>query len=388
MLEIFLYIFGGALIGMTASFIPGLDNSVISMLILSFGFLSGVPAAVFTVSLAIAFSLFEFIAANIFEIGDDITSLSIGNKFESENLKSIAKIVSMGALISLFLSFPLIFIFQNVYAKINATVKSSLTVILSAVILYTIFSEKNLSRKIFAAFIFVLTGIFGIMIQKSGFLPSSFLLMPVFIGLYGFSSIIARKHHERSITFPLSLKEKIRISAISFGTALFAMFIPSMKRSHVSALAFGLGKFDQNETVLLALSIISMSFLTISIVALSANSIRSNLAYDVYEIVELNFNTILLILGSFIIAATFSIAILLKLVNHLEKIVLRINEKYLKIFGFVCGSILILYFTSWKGALLAVVATLIGILSIKLRVRSAHLMGLLLVPTLLRLIGF
>jgi TctA family transporter len=186
----------------------------------------------------------------------------------------------------------------------------------------------------------------------------------------------------------VSLKEKIKISLISFGTTLFAIFIPSMKRSQTSAITLGLGKIDQNETVLLALSIISTSFLIISIIALSSNSIRSILAYDISEITEMNFNQVLIILGSFILAAVFSIFLLLNLTKFLDKIVFKVNKKYLKIFGFVCGSILILYFTSWKGALLAVVATSIGILSIKLRVRSAHLMGILLVPTLLRLVGF
>ena len=161
-----------------------------------------------------------------------------------------------------------------------------------------------------------------------------------------------------------------------------------MKRSHTSAIVMGVGKLDQNETVLLALSIVSTSFLVISLVALSSNSVRSILAYDVSEIAELDFNQILLILGSFVLAAVLSIVLLLGSVRHLEKIVLKINKRYLKIFGFVCGSILILYFTSWKGALLAAVATSIGILSIKLRLRSAHLMGVLLVPTLLRLAGF
>ena len=103
---------------------------------------------------------------------------------------------------------------------------------------------------------------------------------------------------------------------------------------------------------------------------------------------QLNYNQILLILGSLVVAAVVSIFLLLNSMKFLNKIVSRISKKYLKTFGLVCGSILILYFTSWKGALLAVVAASIGILSIKLKVRSVHLMGVLLVPTLLRLVGF
>jgi TctA family transporter len=386
MLDFFLYIISGVFVGIAASFVPGLFYSEISLLF--FGFVSGINAAIFISSSAIAFSLFEFISTNIFEIGDDITSLALDTKIHMENLSRIAKTVSSGTIVSLLFSLPLIFIFQNLFSQIHSTIQSSLLVILTAIILYTILSERTFARKIFAAFIFILTGIFGILVQNTGFLPANLLLMPIFIGLYGFSSIIARKHSEKNIVFPVSLKEKIKISLISFGTTLFAIFIPSMKRSQTSAITLGLGKIDQNETVLLALSIISTSFLIISIIALSSNSIRSILAYDISELTEMNFNQVLIILGSFILAAVFSIFLLLNLTKFLDKIVFKVNKKYLKIFGFVCGSILILYFTSWKGALLAVVATSIGILSIKLRVRSAHLMGILLVPTLLRLVGF
>ena len=385
MLEFFIYIFLGVIVGIAASFVPGLYYSEISLIF--FGFLTGINAAIFIACSAIAFSLFEFVTTNIFEIGDDITSFALETKFQIENLSRIAKTVSLGTLISIFLSIPLIFIFQNLFSQINSTIKSSLLVILSAIILYTILSERTFAKKIFASFIFIITGIFGIIVQESGFLPSNLLLMPIFIGFFGFSSF-ARKHFEKRIIFPVSLKDKIKISLISFGTTLFAIFIPSMKRSQTSAIALALGKIDQNETVLLALSIISTSFLIVSLVALSSNSIRSILAYDISEIAELNFNQVLLILGSFIIAAVVSIVFLLNSVKFLDRIVLKINKKYLKVFGLICGSVLILYFTSWKGALLAIVATAIGTLSIKLKIRSAHLMGVLLVPTLFRLAGF
>jgi len=384
--EIIVYTFSGVFVGIAASFVPGLFYSELGLLF--FGFLSGIQAAIFIASSAVAFSIFEFVTTNIFEIGDDITSLSIGNKFEMENLSRIARTVSLGAIISLFLSIPLVFVFQDLFSIVQTTVKSSLLVILVAIILYTIVSETTFPRKIFAVLIFSMTGIFGITIQKSGFLPSNLLLMPVFIGMFGFSSIIARKHTPKNVVLPISLKEKIRVSLIAFGTSLFAIFIPSMKRSQTSAITLGLGKFDQSETVLFALSIISISFLIVSLIALSSNSVRSTLAYDISEISEgLSFNQVLILLGSFILATICSIAILLNFVKILDKIVPHINEKYLKTFGFLCGCLLIIYFTNWKGALLAVTATSIGTLAIKLKIRSAHLMGVLLVPTLLRLAG-
>lgn len=387
MIELFLYIFAGTIVGICVSFVPGLFYSEISLLL--FGLLSGIESAVFIASSAIAFSIFEFVSTNIFEIGDDITSFSIGVKFESENLKRIAKTVSLGTLIGFFLSLPLLFVFQPLYSVLNPMIKPALLVILIIVIFYTIVIEKGFARKIFAAFIFVGTGIFGALVSNSGFLPSDLLLMPVFIGLFGFSSIIARKHFEQQIVFQLSTVEKIKVSAISFFATLVGIFIPSMKRSQISAIVFDAGKFDQSETVLLALSIISTSFLILSIIALSVNSIRSTLSYSIMNTVEeINYNQVLIVLGSLVLAAAFSIIFLLGIINHLEKIVGRISKKYLKFFGIGCGIALITYFTFWKGLLLAAIATTIGILAIKLKVRSAHLMGVLLVPTLLRLAGF
>jgi TctA family transporter len=74
---------------------------------------------------------------------------------------------------------------------------------------------------------------------------------------------------------------------------------------------------------------------------------------------------------------------MLALSKPLSKNLNRINRKYMKAFGFCLGCALIVCFTGWQGVLLASVSTCIGLLSKRLKIRSTHLMGVLILPSIL-----
>jgi len=49
----------------------------------------------------------------------------------------------------------------------------------------------------FAAIIFGLSGLLGLIIKNSGIVNSDYLLLPVFIGFYGFGSLLAKRQEKR-----------------------------------------------------------------------------------------------------------------------------------------------------------------------------------------------
>jgi TctA family transporter len=182
----------------------------------------------------------------------------------------------------------------------------------------------------------------------------------------------------------MTLAEKIRAAAIGFITTLFASMIPGMKRGQTSAVALQISSTTRNEEVLFMLSLVSLAFVTLSIFALgSAGKVRSTLAYDINDVMgNIYFSQTSLFAGSVAISACMSACVLIFLAKPVGRIFSKINKKYLNAFGFCIGMLLIIIFTGINGVLLTFTATSIGLLSSRMKVRSAHLMGVLLLPSI------
>jgi TctA family transporter len=74
---------------------------------------------------------------------------------------------------------------------------------------------------------------------------------------------------------------------------------------------------------------------------------------------------------------------LILLSKHLRIVLLKVNRKYLEIAGFCIGVAVVINFTGFYGILISFTATSISILSSRFRVRSTHLMGVLLVSSIM-----
>jgi putative membrane protein len=248
-----------------------------------------------------------------------------------------------------------------------------------------IWSERGIKKKLFAATVFCLSGFVGLLVKNSGLISSDYLLLPIFIGLYGFSSLIYKKHGEPHPMQEINLTKKIKIVAVAFVTSVFASLLPGMKRGQTSALALRLGDASKREEVLFILSAVSLAFTTLSVFVLSSiGKIRSTLAYDIHDIMgNIYFSQTTLFLGSIVVSACVSVCLLFAFAKPMGKAFSMINKKYLEAFGFLVCGFLIINFTGAYGVMLAFTTTCIGVLSSCLRVRSTHLMGVLLLPTII-----
>lgn len=357
------------------------------MVLIAYGIISSdYYLTVTVVAIEISSSFFEFMSPMIFGIGNEATALAINSMagLTEENFKRGLRIVISGGLIGILISLPLLFFAENIYPVVYNSLKPLVGWVLLFLCVYMVWIEKDWKKKIFAATIFCLSGMFGLLVKNSGLVPSEYLLLPVFIGLYGFSSIISKKQERIDLIQDIAWTEKTRAVAIAFITSVFASLIPGMKRSQTSTLALQIGDVSKREEVLFMLPMISLAFVTLSIFVLgSAGKIRSDLAYDIQEVMgELYFSQTLLLTGTVAVSACISVCLLILLAKPIGRFFSKINKKYLKIFGFCVGSLLIINFTGIYGVLLAFTATCIGILSSRLGIRSTHLMGVLLLPSI------
>lgn len=381
----------GICLGFLSALIPGFSSNNLSMLLITYGLISSnYLLAVTDVALEISNSFFGFLLPIIAGIGNEDTALivdSVYARMSEESFRHEMNIIISGGLVGIIISLPLLFFAEKIYPIVYSSLNPILGWILSMLCIYMIWIERRW-KKFFALIIFCLSGLLGLLVKNSGLIPTEYLLVPIFIGLYGFSSIISKKYEKIEAINEIGMMEKVRLISIVFLSSMFASLISGMKRGQASALALQLGNITQREEVLFILPAISLAFATLSIFVLfSIGKVRSTLAYDVQEIMgEIYFPQTVLFVGVIAVSACISAFVLILLAKPLGKILSKMNSKYLKILGFCIGCLLIINFTGIRGMLLAFTATCIGILSSRFHVRSTHLMGVLLLPSIVSMI--
>ncbi len=383
-----LFILIGVGLGLLSGFIPGFNSNNLSLILITYGIISSnYYLAVTIVAIEISFSFFEFLSPMIFGIGSEATSLAIGSvpdNMTKESFRHGMHIVASGGIIGVLISLPLFFFAEKIYPLVYTSLKPLVGWILLLLCIYMIWIERNWKKRAFALVIFSLSGLLGLLVKNSGLIGSDYLLMPIFIGLYGFSSLISKRHEIVDSIKDIGWSYKIRAITVGFITSMFASMISGMKRGQTSALALQAGGIFKHEQVLFILPMISLAFITLSIFVLgSTGNVRSNLAYDIQEVVpEPYFSETALFVGAIAISACMSAGILILLARPIGVLLSRIHGRYLKIFGFFICMLLIVKFTGINGVLLAFTTTCIGILSSRLGTRSTHMMGVLLLPSI------
>jgi len=388
----------GVALGIAAGFIPGFSSNNLAMLFITYGLISSdYYLAVAVVAINISSSFFQYLSPMIFGLGNEDTSLAIDSlarptidPVTMESFKRGMRTVVSGGLTGVLVSLPLLFLAEKIYPVVYSSLSPLAGWLLLFVCIYMVWIERNWRKKISAVVVFILSGMLGLLVKNSGLISPDYLLLPIFIGLYGFSSLISKNRGRKEVELvqDLTWPEKARAAAIAFITSVFGSMMSGMKSSQTSALALQVGGISRRDEVLFVLPMISLAFMTLSVLVLgSTGKIRSNLTYDIYDIMgNLHFSQTVLFVGCVAVAACMSACILMLLAKPIGKFLSKVSGKYLKILGFCIGAMLIINFTGVYGVLLAAVATCIGVLSSRLGTRSTHLMAVLLLPSIVAMI--
>jgi TctA family transporter len=237
-------------------------------------------------------------------------------------------------------------------------------------------------------------GMLGIAVGNGPLLPAEYTLLPVFVGMYGISSIVSGWNggHERKEGFvrELPLPEKLRIAFIAFVSAGFASLVTGVKKGQASAIAMRIGALYGREKVLFALPAVALAFNTMSIFVLgSAGTIRSSLSADVYDAMgAIGADQALLFAGVIAISACAASALMTAMARPLGALVTKTGNggsgKGMMIVGLAAALVLIFAFTGVTGLLVAATSACVGLFAKRLRVRSVHMMAVLLLPSILR----
>lgn len=445
---ILLFAIFGVILGTITGLIPGLHVNAVSLILLSLTttivsktqFISDLTTESFMLILIsiiiigtlIAHTFVDFIPSTFFGAPEEDTALSVlpshdlllkGKGYEAIFLSVYG---SFGAIILCFIIvIPLRFILGepvNLYPLLTKYMAYILLIISFLLIVsehkklrYPHKTEKGIEFSIstfsrtagvlFAAFLFFLSGIFGIIIfeikTSSPFGWPSTFLFPALSGLFGLATLLYSlqtnpKIPKQTIAEPIFSKKdttgSIIVGSIS---GLFVGFLPGVSSGTATVLGT-LFKKEQKDTksIIVMLGSINTSNAFFCLIALFLILRQRNGATVVInQLIPIQEWTgvfpplaLIYLLIGVLIAATISYFIALFLGKFLAVRIHKINYRKLVIFISVFIIWMVFAFTGLLGLLILGVATSIGLIAPFYGIRRSHAMGVLLLPIIIILL--
>jgi len=400
MLEyVFLALIGCA-IGVVTGLIPGLHINTVAVLgfglYLSLG-LDPIQFVTILTAASVAHAFLDFIPAIFLGAPEEDTALSIlpahrlfvqGRALEAVKLTALGSLLGLGT--SILLLAPAFYVIPWVYH----TSRSFIAYILIVAVIFLVLNEKKASRIKWAALIFLLSGWLGVLVlNHQKILSTTDVLFPVFAGLFGLSTLIDSLK-SKALSIPQEEYIKVNVERRFLGSGFLGTLcgaligvLPAISPSQLGALVSERARLDA-KNFLVFLSAINTSDAVYSLIALfTIQNPRSGVGVIVGKVLEVDFDTVLLLIGVMAFSAFFATVLHIEAGRRMARFVGKINYRKLCMGSLLTIISLIAFFTGPFGLALAILCTILGTLPILSGVSRTHLMGVLLLPTILFFLG-
>lgn len=389
----------GVIIGTITGVTPGIHINLVSAILLALsGSLIGIPPiilVVFLVSIAITHTFVDFIPSIFLGAPDEDNFLSIlpGHEMLIKGKAHEAVILtlygSISALLLIIFFTPLFIFFLPTIYNYAERIMPFILILLS---IFLIVFEK--SNKLIALIFFILSGFLGLATLS---LPLKESLLSLFTGLFGISSLITSIAKKQT----LPKQEKIKLLEVQPGKkayfkAMFASLIGSPLCSFLPGLGSGqaavigsevVGNIERKDFLILLGSIntlvTGLSFVTLYTIGKA----RTGIAATVGTMLNLNLDFLIIITLAIILSGILSFFITLLVSKYFSIIISKVNYSKLSIVIVLLLSLLVLALSGILGLLLMLVSTFLGLACIYAGVRRTHLMGSLLLPSIVLFLG-
>jgi putative membrane protein len=390
---------GGCILGCSLGVVTGLTPGIhVNTLLPFLAFLpgSGEVGACIIFSLAVTHTVLDFIPSTLFGVPDADTALSVlpahtlllsGRGYEAIKLTVMG---SLGALIlSCVIAVPLMYCIPVVYQGVSPYLKY----ILLALVVFIIGSETSLTKIGYAAFIFVLSGVYGYIVLSGHIIPENVVLFPVFCGLFGMSTLLYSLRGQNQIPLqPIDSRVHLQTLQIFLnivkGTVAGVMvsLFPGIGPAHATAV---LSIRSSPRQFLVAVSGVNTANAVCALIGLYAfGKARSGAVAAIQDITHITKPCVILLLSCSLIAAGIASVAALYIARSILGILSHLP--YRNVTAFICVVLLVMSYviTGLTGWLVMGIGCCIGILPILLGVRRSHCMGVLLFPILIYSFGF
>lgn len=381
----------GIIFGTFTGLIPGIHINLISTILItyslkiSFNFPTIYPI-IFIVSMSITHTFVDFIPSIFLGCPSEETNLSVlpGHQFLKKGLAYPAIMLtnygSFFGIISFLIFLPAII---KIMELIRPLIQKSLSIIIFIFLIYLIILQKN---KINAIIIVLLSAILGIFTLNLNHQENP--LLPLLCGLFGAPSIIESIKNKTTIPPQKIINPKIKkIKPLLISTIIAPIisFLPSLGTSQSIIIAKSFLKNSTKREYLFLQGTINTLVMASSIITLYKFEItRTGSAIAIKSILkELTPLHLKLILITIIITSILSFYLTKKLSIIFSKNINKINYQKISMITLFLLITTITTFSKTKGIIIFILATSIGILTIKLKTQRTNMMACLMIPTII-----
>jgi len=396
MIEFLLAFLIGVIIGVLAGLLPGLHPNNIIPIILSLSFLFGpLPTAIILLTSGVVNSFVSFIPSILLGAPEDSTVLGIlpGHKLllEGRGFEAIKLCVTgcFGGILFSILTLPLFaFFVPTLYNFLRPIVQW----ILIFVVAYMILSERG-KNKIYSLLIFTISGILGLLVLNNF---SDSMLFPLLTGMFGLPMLLLSIFEKSNLPEEFSFNEekierKTLFSCIGIGSlaGIIAGLLPGVGSTQSTILTQQIFHKKRDErSFLISIGAITSSDIVYSILALwLIQNPRSGIAVGISKLLEIGFKETMIFIVFILISAAIATIISLKITRFALGFLKKINYQKLCIATSLFLFILTIIFSGLIGILVLIASIAIGLIPNKIGVKRTHMMGCLLVPTILFFMG-
>lgn len=383
--------------GYFSGIIPGLHVNTLIPLLMKTNFDALILSSII-ISFSISQVFSDYLTSVYFGVPDVSNPLNVlpahrltlkGRGYEAFRLSILGVMFSI--VLTILFSFLIMPVFPNFYAHVRKYV----FYLILFVVFYTILTEGSKSKMMVASIVFLLSGIMGIVVENSPILPRNEALLPMLTGFFGLSQIFL-SIFEKSKIPKQRIDEKIYMSKISLIKAIVigsiagitAGFLPGIGVSQ-SVMLFSPFIPNTREFLVATASVNGANeVFSFSSLYLVGNP-RSGAGVAVKQLLDnMNMYDFLFLISVMLISSSVSLFISLKVGKIFPKIVSRINYRKLNITIGILLFAIIYLFTNIYGLVVLLSSTFMGIFAVKNGVKRVHMMGCLLLPTLLFFSGY
>ena len=389
LIEILISTFIGIFAGTITGLLPGIHINLVGTILVSlsatfFSLINPLYLISFIASMAITHTFIDFIPSIFLGCPDTETQLSVlpGHELlkEGKGYEAVM-LTARGGIFAIFIfilfSFPLSFLFSKIYDSIH----SIMFYVLLATSFLLIFTEK---KKLIALFVFLISGILGLCVLN---LDIKEPLLPLLTGLFGSSMLIMSIKNKIQIPKQEITSPKIKMLKPMLGTLIASPlcgFLPGLGSGQAAVLGNNISRTDKKGFLVLigATNILVMGLSFVSLYAISRT--RTGAAAAIQQIIgSVSWKILIILLFVVLISGVISFFLTKIMTKFLSQKINKINYSFLSILTLIFLLIIVFFFSGFLGIIVLIASTLTGIYCNSLNVKKTHMMGCLLIPTIL-----
>ena len=386
----FLAILIGAVLGIFSGLVPGVHSNTITSILVQLSIDPSFLGFIIIATLA-GHTVFEFLPAIFLGIPDENTVVSVlpGQRMllqgrSAEAIRTCAFSLLLSTLLSLML-FPLSLV---LFPLLFSFVEPLMLPFLLAASLFLLLTEKEVQKIAFASLIFLLSGTFGFFVLNS---PVKDPLFPAFTGLFAMSSLIASVRTKQEL--PEQKDRPFNFDFLKFVAAgvvlgMLADLFPGISApAQIAVFASAFLVFGEPRHYLALVSSIAASHAIFGFSSLIAiNKARMGALVALRDVVEISLPTALPYIAAFaLVVGLASLALLFFSRRAKELVKVNFTHFNLVLIFYILGLVLII--CGPAGIIILAASTAIGSLPLFLGVRRTHVMGLIIVPSIIAAAG-